>query len=191
MRTLIAAGAGAGAATALWSKLPLLVKVPIVVGLGILTVSEIYKDSNEAWFANAIYGGQGAQGSAQIVDPVAVRRDMNAGKEVSAAKRNQVVTYEEHSAAAQEKQAVADAATESEAELLAKQKRHAKLTSAENLRLSEIKTRRAESRVKEVEAALNEAWLPVGLKFAHQMENGVPGDPFETFGLLGKPSRGH
>jgi hypothetical protein len=185
MRSLIAL-AGAGAAGAFWSKLPSSIKAPVVIGLGILAVSELNKDANESWFANAIYGGQGAQGSAQIVDPKKTEADMKAGKPVTGAAATTAMQVEGLAADAVQKGVTADAMAESEDELLAKQKRGVKLSSTEALRLSEIKTRRAEARSKEVEAALNEAWLPLGLKFAHQMENGVPGDPFDTFGLPGK-----
>jgi hypothetical protein len=189
MRTLIAAGAGAGAATALWSKLPLLVKVPIVVGLGILTVSEIYKDSNEAWFSNSIYGGQAAQGSAQIVDPKKTEADMKASKPVTGAAATTAMQVEGLAADAVQKGVTADAMTESEEELLRKAKRHVKLTSTEALRLKEIQIKRqelaklkADTETAELAAQANAAWQPFNLRLAHQLATGsAQGDLFQYF----------
>jgi hypothetical protein len=185
MRTLTMAFAAVAAVV--FPKLPKVAQAGIAVGLISLSAIELNKDYWESFNASSVTGGQAAQGDAQTVDLRAVRRDMDDKKKpVSGAAETATVNFEEHSAAAQERQAAADAASESEEALLAKVKHHKPLTSAENLRLSEIRTRRAEARSKEVEATLNEAWQPFGLKFAHQMENGtVPGDPFETFGLLG------
>jgi hypothetical protein len=185
MRTFVMAGAAVAAVV--YPKLPMLAKVGIAGGLICLSAIELNKDYWESFYSSAVSGGQAAQGDAQTVDLRAVRRDMDDKKKpVSGAAETAAVTFEEHSAAAQERQAIADAASESEETLLAKVKHHKPLTSAENLRVSEIRTRRAEARSKEVEATLNEAWQPFGLKLAHQMESGtVPGDLFDAFGLLG------
>jgi len=99
-------------------------------------------------------------------DPKKTEADMKAGKPVTGAAATTAMQVEGLAADAVQKGATAGAMAESEEELLAKQKRGVKLSSTEALRLGEIKTRRAESRVKEVEATLNEAWQPLGLKFA-------------------------
>jgi hypothetical protein len=61
-------------------------------------------------------------------------------------------------------------------------KHHKPLTSAENLRLSEIRQRRAEATTAEVAAQANAAWLPFNLRLAKQMETGTAqGDLFQYF----------
>jgi hypothetical protein len=189
MRTLIAGAAGMGAATALWSKLPLWVKFPVLIALGILAVSELNKDSNESWFANSIYGGQGAQGAAQIVDPKKTEADMKAGKPVTGAAATTAMQVEGLAADAVQKGVTADAMTESEEELLAKQKRRVKLTSTEALRLKEIQIKRqelaklkADTETAELQAQANAAWQPFNLRLAHQLATGsAPGDLFQYF----------
>src|ERR1019366_10138404 len=110
---------------------------------------ELNKDYWESFNASSVTGGQAAQGDAQVVDLRAVRRDMDdKNKPVSGAAEIGTVTFEEHSATAQERQAIADAASESEETLLAKVKHHKKnLTASETLRLSEIRQRRAEAAI--------------------------------------------
>jgi hypothetical protein len=182
MRSIIML-AGGGVAAMVWPKLPLVAKAGLVVGLVSLAAIELNKDYFESYNASSVTGGQAAQGDAQTVDLRAVRRDMDDKKKpVSGAAETATVTFEEHSAAAQERQAIADAASESEETLLAKVKHHKPLTSAENLRVSEIRQRRAEAQTAELAAQANAAWLPFNLRLAKQMETGTAqGDLFQYF----------
>jgi len=188
MRSLITL-AGAGAAGALWSSLPRVGKVLVAVGLGTLATIELTKDGNEAWFSGSIFGGQGAQGDAQIVDPKKTEADMKAGKPVTGAAATTAMQVEGLAADAVQKEVTADAMTESEDELLAKQKRHVKLTSTEALRLKEIQIKRQELKkltadaiTADVQAQTHSAWLPFNLNLAHGMNNAdLPGeDMFRT-----------
>jgi len=181
MRTLTMAFAAVAAVV--YPKLPKLAQAGIAGGLICLSAIELNKDYWESFNASSVTGGQAAQGDAQTVDLRAVRRDMDDKKKpVSGAAETATVTFEEHSAAAQERQAVADAATTTEEELLAKVKHHKPLTAAENLRLSEIRQRRAEATTAEVAAQANAAWLPFNLRLAKQMETGTAqGDLFQYF----------
>ena len=106
--------AGGGSLATLWGKIPAIIKVPVIFGAGILAASELNIDANHSWFSNKIFGGQAAQGNAQIVDPVDTRKDMNAGHQVSGADRMIAVQYEAGDADARTKEATADAALESE-----------------------------------------------------------------------------
>src|ERR1019366_490890 len=153
MRSIIML-AGGGVAAMVWPKLPLVAKAGLAVGLISLSAIELNKDYFESYNASSVTGGQAAQGDAQTVVLRAVRRDMDDKKKpVSGAAETATVTFEEHSASAIERQAIADAASESEETLLAKVKHHKKnLTASENLRLSEIRTRRSEAKIKEAEA---------------------------------------
>jgi hypothetical protein len=170
-------------AAVVFPKLPKVAQVGIAVGLICLTAIELNKDYWESFNASSVTGGQAAQGDAQTVDLRAVRRDMDDKKKpVSGAAETAAVNFEEHSAAAQERQAIADSASESEETLLAKVKHHKPLTSAENLRVSEIRQRRAEATTAEVAAQANAAWLPFNLRLAKQMETGAAqGDLFQYF----------
>jgi hypothetical protein len=190
MRSIIML-AGGGVAGIIWPKLPLVAKAGIAVGLISLTAIELNKDYWESFYSSAVSGGQAAQGDAQTVDLRAVRRDMDDKKKpVSGAAETATVNFEEHSAAAQERQAIADAASESEETLLAKVKHHKPLTSAENLRVSEIRQRRAEATTAELAAQANAAWQPFNLRLAHQLATGtVPGD--DLFQFFENASRSH
>jgi hypothetical protein len=181
MRTLTMAFAAVAAVV--YPRLPKLAQAGIAGGLICLSAIELNKDYWESFYSSAVQAGAGSTGAAQTSDLRAVRRDMDENKKpVSGAEETATVTFEEKSAAAQERQAVADSASESEETLLDKVKHHKPLTSAENLRLSEIRTRRAEARSKEVEATLNEAWQPFSLKLAESMKNGsAQGDLFQFF----------
>jgi len=176
----------AAAAAVVYPKLPKLAQAGIAGGLICLSAIELNKDYWESFNASSVTGGQAAQGDAQTVDLRAVRRDMDDKKKpVSGAAETATVTFEEHSAAAQERQAVADAASESEESLLDKVKHHKPLSAAENLRLSEIRQRRAEAKTAELAAQANAAWQPFNLRLAHEMATGtVPGD--DLFGFFEK-----
>jgi hypothetical protein len=174
----------AAVAAVVFPKLPKVAQVGITVGLISLSAIELNKDYWESYNASSVTGGAASQGDAQVVDLRAVRRDMDDKKKpvVSGAAETAAVNFEEHSAAAQERQAIADAASESEETLLAKVKHHKPLTSAENLRVSEIRQRRAEATTAEVAAQANAAWLPFNLRLAKQMETGAAqGDLFQYF----------
>lgn len=135
-----------------FNTLPRWVKIPAVVGLLALAAFELTKDGSEAFNAAAIFGGQGEQGAAQMADSVKVRADMNAGKDVSAAKRTATVTYEQNAAVAQEKQAIASAATQSEWDLKFKKATGHPLTTTETLRLAELKKLKAEAETAEAQS---------------------------------------
>jgi hypothetical protein len=121
MRSLLPLAA-AGGAGMLWHTLPRWVKIPSVVGLVALCAFELTKDGSEAFNAAAIYGGQGKQGAAQIVDPTKTLADSAAGKEVSGAKRTVAAQWEGLAGDARQKIAAGDAASQSESQLLAKQR---------------------------------------------------------------------
>jgi hypothetical protein len=136
----------------LWHTLPRWIKIPAALGLVALAAIELNKDANESWFSNSIYGGQGETGAAQLVDPRTVEKDAAAGREVSAAKRTITAQWEGLAADAIQKQAVAEAATESETQLLAKQAKGIRLTSTESLRLQELIKLRAEAETAEAQS---------------------------------------
>jgi hypothetical protein len=181
MRTLTMAFAAVAAVV--FPKLPKVAQAGIAVGLISLSAIELNKDYWESFNASSVTGGAASQGDAQVVDLRAVRREMDDKKKpVSGAAETATVNFEEHSAAAQERQAIADAASESEETLLAKVKHHKPLSSAENLRVSEIRQRRAEAKTAELAAQANAAWQPFVLRLAKQMESGPPpNDLFQYF----------
>ena len=150
MRSLIPLAA-AGGAGMFFNALPRWIKIPAVVGLVALAAIEITKDGSEAFNAAAIFGGQGEQGAAQMIDPKKVEADAAQGREISAAKRTITAQWEGLNGDAMLKNAQGVAATESEAELLAKQAKH-KLTSIESLRLLELKKARGEAEIAEAQS---------------------------------------
>jgi len=173
---------GGGIGVMVWPKLPFVAKAGVVVGLISLTAIELNKDYWESFYASAVHGGAAAEGDSKTADLKAAQRDLAEDKPVPGATSTAAVNLAEHSAAAQERQSIADAASESEETLLAKVKHHKPLTSAENLRLSEIRQRRAEATTAEVAAQANAAWLPFNLRLAKQMETGTAqGDLFQYF----------
>lgn len=151
MRSLLPLAA-AGGAGMVWQSLPRWVKIPAAVGLVALAALELNKDLNESWNSAAIFGGQGEQGAAQIVDPKKTEADSAAGREVSGAKRTVAAQWQGLAADAAAKRAAADADTESEQELLAKQAKKLKLTAKELLRIQELKKARAEAEVVEAQS---------------------------------------
>src|ERR1019366_1406173 len=99
----------AAVAAFVFPKLPKVAQVGIAVGLISLSAIELNKDYWESYNASSVTGGAGAAGDAQTVDLRAVRRDMDDKKKpVSGAAETAAVNFEEHSAAAQERQAIAD-----------------------------------------------------------------------------------
>lgn len=177
---------GGGVIMTVWQYLPTVIKAAIILGLIGVSAIEMNKAYWESFYSSAVQAGAGSTGAAQTSDLRAVRRDMDDKKKpVSGAEETATVTFEEKSAAAQERQAVADAASESEESLLDKVKHHKPLSAAENLRLSEIRQRRAEAKTAELAAQANAAWQPFNLRLAHEMATGtVPGD--DLFGFFEK-----
>lgn len=151
MKSLIPLVAG-GAAGMMWNVLPRWVKVPAVVGLVAMATLELNKDFNESWSSSAIYGGQASEGEGKTADPVKTEADAAAGKPVSGAARMMAKQVEGLGADAIQKQAVADAASESEQELLAKQAKGVKLTAMESLRIFELKKLRSEAETAEAQS---------------------------------------
>ena len=86
MKSLISL-AGGGSLVNLWRRIPAIVKVPVIFGAGVLAAAELNIDANHAWFSNRIFGGQAAQGEAQMVDPADTRKAVAEGKHVSGAER--------------------------------------------------------------------------------------------------------
>jgi len=156
MKSLISL-AGGGSVVNLWRRIPAIVKVPVIFGAGVLAAAELNIDANHAWFSNRIFGGQAAQGEAQVVDPVATRKAIQAGQPVTGAEATLAAQYQGLDADAKQKAAYADASTESEDEILAKKAAGRRLTTTEELRLAEIRAKRAEAEKQEAEAAIAKA----------------------------------
>jgi len=181
---LVTAG---GAAGMFWNIIPCALRIPFLVGVVSVAAFEMVKEGNEAFNAAAIFGGQGEQGAAQMIDPKRVEADAAAGREVSAAKRTITAQWEGLAADAIQKQAVAEAATESEAQLLAKQAKGIKLTSTESLRLQELKKLRAEAETAEAqstaaraEAKMNREAAELSARLVESLQRGN-GDLLYTF----------
>jgi len=156
MKTLISL-AGGGSVLNIWKRIPASVKVPAIFGLGVLAAAELNIDANHSWFSNRIFGGQAAQGEAQVVDPAATRKAIAAGQPVTGAEATLAAQYQGLDADAKQKAAYADAANESEDEILAKKAAGRRLTTTEELRLAEIRAKRAEAEKQEAEAAIAKA----------------------------------
>ena len=140
-----------------WQRLWFAVKAALVLGAVVFAVSELTQQTNHAVFSYAKSAGEGAQGEALTADQVRTRQEMNAGREVSGAKRRAVVDYEGQAANADKTRAEADAYKETEAQLLAKKTLNIPLTTTEDLRLIELQTRRAEATQKIAAAKAAEA----------------------------------
>jgi len=151
MKTLINL-AGGGSVLNIWKRIPASVKVPAIFGLGVLAAAELNLDANHSWFSNRIFGGQAAQGEAQMVDPADTRKAVAEGKHVSGAERMIEVQVSAGDADARTKTVYADAALESEAELLGKKARGERMTSTEELRLKELQLKEQELRRATAEA---------------------------------------
>jgi hypothetical protein len=174
--------AGGGLAMAVYPKLPAVLKAAIIIALIVVSAIEMNKTYWESFYASNTAAGAASEGDSKTADLKAAQRDLAENKPVAGAVAGAAVNLAEHSAAAQERQAVADAASESEETLLAKVKHHKPLTSAENLRVSEIRQRRAEAQTAELAAQANAAWQPFVLRLARGMETGgAQGDLFQYF----------
>jgi hypothetical protein len=182
--------AGGGLAMAVYPKLPAVLKAAIIIGLIVVSAIEMNKTYWESFYASNTAAGAASEGDSKTANLKAAQRDLAEDKPVAGAVATAAVNLAEHSAAAQERQAIADAASESEETLLAKVKHHKPLSSAENLRVSEIRQRRAEATTAELVAQANAAWQPFNLRLAHQLATGtVPGD--DLFQFFENASRSH
>jgi hypothetical protein len=174
--------AGGGLAMAVYPKLPAVLKAAIIIGLIVVSAIEMNKTYWESFYASNTAAGAAGDGDSKTANLKAVQRDLADNKPVAGAVATAAVNLAEHSAAAQERQAAADAASESEETLLAKLKHHKPLSAAENLRVSEIRQRRAEAQTAELAAQANAAWQPFVLRLAHGLETGAPpNDLFQYF----------
>lgn len=185
--TVIPMMAAGGAAGMFWNMIPRSLRFPLVVGVVLVASFELLKDGSEAFNAPAIFGGQGEQGAAQMIDPKKTEADSAAGKEVSGAKRTVAAQWSGLNADALLKNAQAEAASESEAELLAKQAKRIKLTSTESLRIQELKKARAEAETAEAQstaarqqAKVDKEAAELGSRLVESMQRGN-GDLLYTF----------
>ena len=156
MKSILGLGAG-GAISAIWEKIPAYVKVPAIFGAGILAASELTIDANHALQSARIFLGQAAQSAAQAVDPAKTRAAMRTGAPVTGAEALLATQVDQGDADAQQKQALATAATESIEDIRAKAAKHIKLTTTESFRLKEFEIKEQELRVKRAEAQRTEA----------------------------------
>ena len=156
MKSILGLGAG-GAISAIWEKIPAYVKVPAIFGAGILAASELTIDANHALQSARIFLGQAAQSAAQAVDPAKTRAAMRTGAPVTGAEELLATQVDQGDADAQQKQALATAATESIEDIRAKAAKHIKLTTTESFRLKEFEIKEQELRVKKAEAQRTEA----------------------------------
>lgn len=156
MKSLLGLGAG-GTISAIWEKIPGYVKIPAIFGAGILAASELTIDANHALQSAKIFLGQAAQGEAQTADPRQTRVNMKSGVAVTGAEALLATQVDQGDADAQQKQALALAATESIDDILAKRKRGVTLTTTESFRLTEFEIKQQELRAKKAEADRIEA----------------------------------
>jgi hypothetical protein len=156
MKSLLGLGSG-GAISAIWEKIPGYVKIPAIFGVGVLAASELTIDANHALQSARIFLGQAAQSEAQAVDPAKTRAAMRTGAPVTGAEALLATQVDQGDADAQQKQALAVAATESIDDIRAKAKRGLKLTTTESFRLKEYEIKEQELRAKTAEAQRTEA----------------------------------
>jgi hypothetical protein len=139
-----------------WKAIPWWLRgLALASGL-VLGGAELGINLNHALNSGSIFGGQGAQGAAQVRDPVQTRARMNAGQPVSGAERMITVQYEKEDAAAREQMASAAAATESPRELRALDER-GEASSTEALRLRELDLKENDILLRRQEIALRQA----------------------------------
>ena len=156
MKSLLGLGAG-GAISALWEKIPAYVKIPAIFGAGVLAASELTIDANHALQSAKMFLGQAAQSEAQAVDPMKTRAAMRTGAPVTGAEALLATQVDQGDADAQQKQALAAAATESIEDIRAKSAKHLTLTTTESFRLMEYQIKEQELRAKKAEAERTEA----------------------------------
>ena len=156
MKSLLGLGSGGVIAT-LWSRIPAYIKIPAIFGAGVLAASELTIDANHALQSAKIFLGQAAQGEAQAVDPAKTRAAMRSGAPVTGAEALLATQVDQGDADAQQKQALAVAATESLEDIRAKAAKGLKLTTTESFRLTEFEIKQQELRAKKAEAQRIEA----------------------------------
>ena len=156
MKSLLGLGSG-GAISAIWEKIPAYVKIPVIFGAGVLAASELTIDANRALQSARLFLGQAAQSEAQAVDPAKTRAAMRTGAPVTGAEALLATQIDQNDADAQQKQALAVAATESIDDIRTKAKRGLKLTTTESFRLKEYEIKEQELRAKKAEAQRIEA----------------------------------
>jgi hypothetical protein len=152
MKSIIGLATGGGALASIWKAIPLWVKAPFMVGVILLAVAELTRDVNQALRSGRITEGEAIKADAQVVDPAQTRARIQTGQTVSGAERTIAVQYEALDADARKKQAEADAANDSEQELLAKKARRLRLTSTQQLKLQELQAKAQEVKIREAEA---------------------------------------
>ena len=162
MRSIIAGAGAVGAATVTWGMLPRWAKLLIAGGLIALATVELTKDGNEAANSGSIFGGQAAQGDAQAANPRKVEADLAAGKPTTNAAATATAQFESLAADAKQKGVYADAAVESQAEMLAKKAKGIPLNSTEELRLKELRRQEADTQSAEWTANYLNNTLPNG-----------------------------
>jgi hypothetical protein len=168
-----------GGAVAVVKGMGLGLKVPLILGIGIGTGAELTQLLNAAWRSSRIVEGNASQADAQSnPDVVKTLVDLKAGKPTPAATATIAVTYAKTEAEARERGAMADAASASEKELLAKQAKGITST-AESLRILELRRARAETETAEAQStaaraqALAEKQIAeVNSKIIESMNNG-------------------
>jgi hypothetical protein len=148
---------GGGTIIGVWEKIPAIIKYPLVFGIAVVGVAELNIDVNHALRSTQIFGGQGAQGEAQMIDPVKTRADMKAGTPVTGASALLATQVDQGDADAQQKQALARAATESIDDIRDKHVKGRTLTTTESFRLKEYEIKEQELRAKKAEADRIEA----------------------------------
>jgi hypothetical protein len=157
MRSLVQLFSNGGAVANFWHRVPFLVKAPFVVGIVLLASAELVRDLNISLRSGRVAEGQAVDADAKIADPNQTRAAVLAGKSVTGAERQIAAQVAGLDADADQKRATADAANESEDELLAKAKRGAKLTSTEKLRLRELQLKEKELAIREQELRIKTA----------------------------------
>jgi len=151
MKTLISLAAG-GAVGTIWKWLPVYVKVPTVVGVVLFASSELNTELNQSRFSSQTFAGKAAEEAAKVVDPAATKKAIDTGQPVTGAAATVAAQVQGLSADAKQKMAYADAANESEAEMLAKQAAGKTMTSTEQLRLIELESARQDLSIKRSDA---------------------------------------
>ena len=151
MKTLLGL-MGGGAIVTVWRLIPAIVKVPAIFGAGMLAAADLNKDINESWVSGRIFGGQAAEGDAKVTDPGKTLKQYRAGLPVPGAAAAVGVEIAGKNADALQKQAYADAAAESEDEILAKLKAGLRITTTEQLRLIELQSARQDYLTKKANA---------------------------------------
>lgn len=169
-----------------WKRFWFALKAAIVLCAVVFVSSEVTQQANHALFSYGKSAGEGAAGEAQVADTADTRREIEAGKGTTAAKRRMMVEVEGQAAQSEKTRSEADAYKETEAQLLAKKTLKIPLTTTEELRLIELQTRRAEAETKiaqassaAAEAKANKEGAELGARMIESLQRG-DGDIFKT-----------